>query len=125
MPFLYCTPWQVLFNDISSDRNENCMQKLHPCKLGIPTYHFGVHKTIGVSYSSIKFRVHHSLSYGVIPCHYCTPWQGLSNNLLSNPNRNHVETLCPQRFDVANYYFRFTKLFVFHLLRSCLCYTIY
>lgn len=38
--FHYCTPAQYLSNYLSSNPNEDRMQTLCPCKVGIPTYHF-------------------------------------------------------------------------------------
>ena len=53
----YCTPWWDLSNNLSSDQNRDHMQKLCPWEVGISTYHFGAHKTIGVSSSRVLFRV--------------------------------------------------------------------
>jgi hypothetical protein len=56
-PFYYCTPRKDLSNGLSSDPNKDHMQKLLPQEVGIPTYHFGAHKTVGVSSSRVLFRV--------------------------------------------------------------------
>jgi hypothetical protein len=41
------------------------MEKLHSLEVDITTYHFWVHKTIGISSSRVMFMEHHSLSHGV------------------------------------------------------------
>jgi hypothetical protein len=33
------------------------MKKLRPREVGIPTYHFEAHKTVGISSSRVMFRV--------------------------------------------------------------------
>ena len=55
--FHYYTPQGDLFNDLSSDPNKDRMQKFHHQEVDIPTYHFGAHKTIGISSSRVLSRV--------------------------------------------------------------------
>ena len=54
---------QDLSNGLSSDPNGDHMQKLRPREVDILTYHFGAHKTIGVSSSRVLFRVSFPLSF--------------------------------------------------------------
>ena len=43
--------------------------KVMPQGIDIPTYHIGVHKTIGVSYSRVILRLHHIQRNDVVPFH--------------------------------------------------------
>ena len=56
-PFHYCTPQQDLSNNLLNDPNGDHMQKLRPQEVGIPTYHLGARKIVGVSYSRVLYRV--------------------------------------------------------------------
>ena len=56
-PFHYFTPWRDLSNGLSSDPNVDHMQKLRSREVGIPTYHFEAHKTVGISSFRVLFRV--------------------------------------------------------------------
>lgn len=47
-PLKYCVPWKNLSNGLLSDPNKYHMQNLLHRKFDIPTYHFAVHKTIGI-----------------------------------------------------------------------------
>ena len=51
--FKHCTPRGDLSNGLSSDPNRDRMQKLCPQEVGLPIYHFGVNKTVGVSTSRV------------------------------------------------------------------------
>ena len=55
--FHYCTSWRDLSNGLLSDPNEDHMQKLRPREVGIPTYHFGARKTVGISSSRVLFII--------------------------------------------------------------------
>jgi hypothetical protein len=55
--FFQCTPRRDLSNGPSNDPNGDRMQKLCPREVGLPIYHFGVNKTVGVSSSRVVFRV--------------------------------------------------------------------
>ena len=55
--FCQCTPRWDLSNGPSNDPNEDRIQKLCPREVGLPIYHFGVNKTIGISSSRVLFRV--------------------------------------------------------------------
>lgn len=46
--FQYFTPWQDLSNSFSIDPDGDHMQMLHHLEAEVPTYHFVVHKTIGI-----------------------------------------------------------------------------
>ena len=72
-PLHYYTPWLHSFNCLSSDPNGGHMQMLGIDEVDVETYHFEVHKTIGVSNSRVIFRVHYSWINGDFPLHYCTP----------------------------------------------------
>ena len=52
---------------------EIIFKKLRPQGVDIPTYNFGVHKTIGISSSRLIFRVHPSQRNGVGPSHSYVP----------------------------------------------------
>ena len=52
-----CTPRRDLSNGPSNDPNGDRMRKLCPREVGLPIYHFGVNKTVGVSSSRVVFRV--------------------------------------------------------------------
>ena len=54
--FHYCTPRWDLSNGLSSNPNGDHMQKLCPQEVGIPTYHFGARKIVGISSSRVMFR---------------------------------------------------------------------
>lgn len=66
--FYYYFPWWKIFNGVSSDPNADSMQKIHPQEVDVPTYHFWVNKTIGVSYLGSCLR--YTISKGdVVPFH--------------------------------------------------------
>ena len=85
------------------------MEKL--CTLGanVRDWNFRVHKTIGVSYSRVIFRVHYIESHGMVSFDYFNPWKDHSNSLPSDPNINHMKTLCPREFEAPTYHFRVHK----------------
>ena len=59
-PLEYYTHWWYLSKGLSSDQNEDHMKKLCPWEVDVPTYHFVVHKIIGISSSRFMFMVNHS-----------------------------------------------------------------
>ena len=62
------SPRWDLSNGLLNDPNGDHMQKLWPGEVGIPTYHFGAHKNVGVSSSRILFKVFFpSMIYVKIP----------------------------------------------------------
>ena len=71
------------------------MKKLHLLELDVPTLYFKVHKTIGVSYYRLLFRVHHRLRIVVGHFHHCNPRQDLFNRLSSDPNGDCMQNLKP------------------------------
>lgn len=77
--FYYFSPQWELSNNLSSDPNWGHMQTFHPWEADVPTYHFGVHKTITFSTYRVIFRVHHSQRHGICHFYSCTSWWYLSN----------------------------------------------
>ena len=53
----YLFPQQDLSNGLSNGPNRYCMKTLRPQEVEIQTYHFKVHKIVGVSYYRVMFRV--------------------------------------------------------------------
>ena len=45
--------WHDLSNGLLRDQNGDRMKMLRPWEVDIPTYQFGVHQTIGISYSMV------------------------------------------------------------------------
>ena len=86
------------------------MLKLPPHEFDVPTYHFNVHMTIGISYIELMFRVHNIQRNGVGPSNYFSPLEELSNGLLSDPNGYHMQMLRPQEVDVPTYHFMVHKI---------------
>lgn len=123
-PFHYFFPQWDLPNSLSSNPNGDRMQKLHTWEFYIPTYHFGVHKTIGILSSWFMYRIQRSERHGVEPFKNCGPWWYLSSNLLGDPNKDCMQKLHPREDNVPTYHFTVHKLFPFHILGSCLGYTI-
>ena len=112
-PFQYCVMWLYLLSGLSSEQNQDLMQKL-------PTYHIRVHKTIVISSCRILFKVHHIWRSGVNNFNYCSHHWFILNNLFSEENIDHIKTLLPQEVDVPTYQIELKKLLEFHLLVSCL-----
>ena len=52
-PFQHFTPRRGLSNGLLSDPNKDRMQNLCPSEVGLPIYHFGVNKIVGVSSSRV------------------------------------------------------------------------
>jgi hypothetical protein len=50
-----CNSWLDLSNRLSSVQNKDCMQKLRPQEVGIPTNPIGAHKPFGVSSPRVGF----------------------------------------------------------------------
>lgn len=109
-PFHYCNPWWNLSNSMSSDPNENHLKKLCPREVDILTYHFVVHKNVGVSYSKVIFRVCSNKRHGIGTLQYFTPPRYLSNCLLSEQNGYRMQTLCPLNVHVATFHSRVHKI---------------
>ena len=101
----YWTHFQYHSNSLSSDQNVDSMQMLHHSEVDVPTHHFRVHKTVCILYSKVMFRVHYIWMHGLFLSHYCTHQIYLSNSLLSDPNRDRMQTLLPWEVDVPNYSF--------------------
>jgi hypothetical protein len=108
--FHYFTPWQDHPNGISSDPEIDHMKKLHQSEFDVPTYHFGVDKTIGFSSYKVMFIVHYSLRNGIEPIYYFSPWWALSNILPSDPNGDHMQKLCHREYDVPTYHIWVNKI---------------
>lgn len=83
------------------------MQKLHPREVNVPTYYFGVHKTLGILSTRVIFRVQHRQIHGVTPFHYCASLLDLSNGLLSNLNEDHMQKFFLGEVDLPTYLFVF------------------
>ena len=82
--FHQCTPQWNLSNGLSNDPNEDRMQKLCLQEVGLPIYHFGVNKTIGVPSSRVVFRV---FSTSML---YVKRLFGLIENSLANVRSRHI-----------------------------------
>ena len=54
--------------------------------------------------------LHHIQTEGVFPFRYCTSQWYFSNGLLSTPNKDHMQKLCPREDDIPTYYFRVHKI---------------
>lgn len=87
------------------------MQKSQPWEVDVPTYHFGLHQTIGVSSYMVMFRVHSRQGHAIGPFHYNYPRKYLSNSLSSHPNEYFMQKLCPQDVYLGTYYFGVHKKF--------------
>lgn len=109
-----------LLNSLLRDQKKYCMQKLCPWQVDVPTYDFGVHKAIVLTYSRIMFRVHHMQRHGVGYFKYSSPWRELSNSLLTNPNGDQTKRYIPRKLKYQLITLGFTKLSAFHLLGQCL-----
>ena len=70
--FDYCTSQGDLSNSLRNDPNKDHMKMLRPQEVDVPTYHFVVHKTIGISYSRLIFRVNYIQMHVLGTFHYCT-----------------------------------------------------
>ena len=49
------------------------MKRLYLHEVDVPTYNFGVQKTISISSTRVMFRVHHILHHGEVPFQYLDP----------------------------------------------------
>ena len=87
-------------------------------------YHLKLYKIVGVSNSSVIFRLHNRLSNGIGPFHYCASWLKLSNNLSNESSKDHIKSYTPRNLTYQLTTLRFTTILVFHLLGSCLGYNI-
>ena len=65
-----------------------------PQEVDVPSYNFGVYKTI-----------HHIRRQDVGPLHYFYPHQDLSNGLSSDPNGNRMQKLSTHEFGMPTYHF--------------------
>ena len=66
------------------------MEKLHSREVDVPTYYFGVNKTIGISYYKITFKVYQIQGNVLGTLFYFTDILDLSNGLSSDPNEDHM-----------------------------------
>ena len=85
------------------------MQKLCQRESNAWAYYFRFQKIVGVSYYRVILSVHYILRHREVPLHYFTSWQGHSNDLLSDPNRDHMQKLCPRELEVETYHFGVNK----------------
>ena len=108
----YFSPQLGISNGFLSDPNKDGIQKLHMCEASIPTYYVGVQKLACVSYVRVMFRKNPSKINFLGPFSYCVPWQGLSKGFLIDPNRDRMESLCPQEVDVPTYHFKVHKTII-------------
>lgn len=123
--FHYFVHWSDLSSGLSSDQNEDHMQKLCPQEIYLATYQFMVQKIVCISSSRVMYRVHVRWRHGVSPFHYCSPRRVLSNSNSSDPNEYHMQNLHLGEVDITNYHFRLHKTYHhFHPLGSCLVVTI-
>jgi hypothetical protein len=88
--------------------------KIYPLVVNIQTYLSRVHKTIVLSYSMVMFMVHHLQIHGLVPFYYWGPQRDLSNSLLSDPNRDFIQKLFAQEFDLPTYNFDIKKIDVIY-----------
>lgn len=86
------------------------IQNLGHQKIDIPTYHSGVHQTIGFYSSSLVIRVLHIWRNGGFYFYYCVPWWDLFNGLSSDPNGDPIQKLCTQEVNIPTYDFRVQKI---------------
>ena len=71
--FHYCVPQWDLSNVLSSYPNIDSMQMLQALEVDVQNYHFGLNKTIIISYYRVIFMVHCTLKYGINTFYYCAP----------------------------------------------------
>ena len=108
--FHYFSPFLVFSNDLSSNPNRDRMQKLCPKEFDVPTYHFNVHNTICIWYFRAMLRVHFAWTHGVILSLNFSSWWDISNSILSDPTKDHLQKLCPHEGYVPNYNFGVDKM---------------
>ena len=124
MKFNYCIPWKDISNGLSVDQNIDHMKKLCPRKVDVPTYLFGVKKTIDVSSSRIMFRVH----YIQIMVQTLLTIVFLGESFLTFSQATQLEIMCKSyTHDKLTYQLTalgFIKLLVFNFQGSYLMYTI-
>lgn len=76
IPFHYCSLRWVHSNGLPRNPNKDHIQNVCPWEADIPTYQtyqrtsFGVHKTAGISYSRVMFKINCILRHGVVPFYY-------------------------------------------------------
>lgn len=109
-PFLYCVSWWDLSNGFLKNINGDCMQRLLPKEVYVPTFHLWVHKTIGISSTMAMLRVYYSWRHGVWPFYYYIHMWDLSNGLWSDLNKHLIQRLCHQEVDVQTYHNGFHKI---------------
>lgn len=108
-PFYYHYPLWYISNGLLGYPNGDCMQTLRLLEFDVPTYYLRVYKIVGISFYKIGFRVHHSWWNGVITFYYFSPLCEPSNGLLSNKNRDHIQTLHSEEVGVLTYPFEVNK----------------
>lgn len=64
IPFFYCFTEINLSNGVLSGPNKDRTKNLLPSEVDIPTYHFRVHKIVGILFYRFLFKVHYSQSHG-------------------------------------------------------------
>lgn len=113
--FHYYFVRREIFNGLFSDPNWDCMQNLCPRVVDVPTYHFRVHKTIGISSSRAMFMVQniwrHDGSLFTIVL--------LVNTFPTVPWETQMEIIwkcyAPNKMTYQFTKLRFTKLLAFHI----------